>query len=177
MNPMSRLAFSALACAALGLGAEATAQPSNPTLNQVHRVYMMSMGAGFDQYLAHQLTSKGMLEVVTDAKLADAVMTESIGADFEARLAALLPPPPAVAKPEPAVTKKGVRSSEMETVISPQVRTSSFGRGRGNLFLVDLKSRSVVWSTFRLPKSRTPADLDKNSDRVTHSLAEAMAKK
>jgi hypothetical protein len=56
-------------------------------------------------------------------------------------------------------------------------RTSSFGRGRGNLFLVDLKSRSVVWSTYRLPKNRTPQELDHTSAWITDALSRDLRQK
>jgi hypothetical protein len=154
----------------------------HPQLEQIHKVYLLSMGGGLEQYLAQQLTAKGVLEVVTDPKLADAVFSENIGPDFEARLKDLLPPP----TPEPVVevkdTKKAKGKDKDEEsgtsyVVSPVQRTSSFARGRGNLFLVDLKTRSVVWSTHSVPKYRTADEYDRTSARMAEALAKDLNRK
>ena len=141
------------------------------------------MGGGLEQYLANQLTAKGVLEVVTDPKLADAVLAENIGPDFEARLKELLPPPPA---PEPtpevqdakkAKEKDKGKAGETEYMTSATQRTSSFSRGRGNLFLVDLKSRSVVWSTHSVSKYRTADEYDRTSAKMAEALARDLGRK
>jgi hypothetical protein len=145
---------------ALALGA------AHPRLGQVQKVYLMAMSSGYDQYLANQLTSQGVYEVVTDPKLADAVLTESLGSVFETRLAELVAPPP-----EPKAKKTDEEILAGASGNSTPMRTSAFSRGRGNLFLVDVKSHSVVWSTYLLPKDRSANQLDKASRRVITDLA------
>ena len=51
----------------------------------VKTVYLLPMASGLDQYLALQLTSSGVLQVVTDPKKADAILTDGIGARLEDR--------------------------------------------------------------------------------------------
>ena len=154
------------------------ATDADPLLSQVSRVYLLSMTGGMDQFLANQLTSKRLFEIVTDPKLADAVMTEAIGPAFEAHLNELLPPPPPPDAPEPVVKAKKAEPEALGLIGGGVVpRTSSFGRARGNLFLVELKTRRVVWSTYKLPKNRTPDELDKTSAHVADDLVRILEKK
>jgi len=156
----------------------AAAADPDPLLGQVTRVYLLSMTGGMDQFLANQITSNHLFEVVTDPKLADAVMTEQIGPAFEAHLKELLPPPPPPDAPEPVVKPKKTEAEALGLIGGGVVpRTSSFGRARGNLFLVELKTRRVVWSTYRLPKNRTPAELDKTSESIAKDLVHVLGKK
>ncbi|NUN03598.1 MAG: hypothetical protein HUU41_21020 [Bryobacteraceae bacterium] len=55
-----------------------------------------------------------------------------------------------------------------------QVRPSSFSRGRGNIFLVDLKTRSVLWSTYERPRNSTPDNLDKAAKTVISRLTKTV---
>src|SRR5437868_8094324 len=55
----------------------------------VKTVYILPMAGGLDQYLALQLTAGGVLQVVTDPKKADAVLTDAIGARLEESLTAI----------------------------------------------------------------------------------------
>src|SRR5262245_31014721 len=70
-------------------------------LGTVRTVYIMGMAHGLDQYLANRLTNEHVYRVVTDPKVADAVITDHIGKGFEEQLSELLPPPEAPKKPEP----------------------------------------------------------------------------
>ena len=55
---------------------------------------------------------------------------------------------------------------------------STFGRGKGNVFLVDAKSRQVVWSTFDPSKGTLNHDLDHTaSDIVTRLKKDLNPKK
>ena len=47
-----------------------------------------------DQYLANQLTTLGVFQVVADPQKADAIITDRLGEPFEAKLKDLYPPPP-----------------------------------------------------------------------------------
>jgi hypothetical protein len=51
----------------------------------VHKVYVLPMARGLDQYLANRLTTEHVFQVVTDPKTADAVLTDRIGEGFEAQ--------------------------------------------------------------------------------------------
>src|SRR5437870_1112001 len=90
----------------------------------VQAVYVLPMSGGLDQYLANRLTSAGVFRVVTDPKLADAVFTDQLGASFEQKLAELYAP--------------AASDTENEDE-KPRRHVSSFGRGKGTVFLVDLK--------------------------------------
>src|SRR5258707_14167007 len=100
---------------------------------EVQSVYLLPMTGGLDQYLANRLT--GVFRVVTDPKLADAVFTDRLGEPFEHKLTELYAPP--------ADSDKDDKEAKRETPVS------SFGRGKGTVFLVDLKSRAVIWSSFQ----------------------------
>jgi hypothetical protein len=175
MKRFSILALGILWMIALSLGAAA-----NPQLKQVTTVYILSMGAGMDQFLANQLTNAGVFRIVTDPKQADAILTDRLGEPFEKKFDELYPPPPT-----PEQLKKEAEAKEANDKLSPGQRrsmdlggggadratSSSFNRGKGNFFLVDRKSRSVLWSVYEPPaKDSTPAALTKVAARVVKRL-------
>jgi hypothetical protein len=135
--------------ASLVLGANVTS---------VKAVYLLPMAGGLDQYLANRLTGDHVFRVVTDPKLADAVFTDHLGDAFERQLTDLYPPP------EAADTEDKDDSNK------PQAHTSSFGRGKGTIFLVDLKSRAVVWSGFEGRIGSTPGLLDRTAVRIVREI-------
>jgi hypothetical protein len=51
------------------------------------------------------------------------------------------------------------------------------GRGRGTIFLVDVKSRQVLWSAFEKPKNSSPQELDRTAVRVVKLLKEDLSPK
>ena len=146
-------------------------------LSAVHTVYLLPMGSSLDQYLANRLTSQHVFLVVTDPKLADAVFTDRIGTAFEEKLADLLAAPPAT-QPTPtksasteAASSPSARPPIIETVnkVSNPAANSSFGRGKGTIFLVDRKSKEVIWSVYEPPKGSAGPQLDKGAlDIVSH---------
>jgi hypothetical protein len=126
-----------------------------PELLQVKNIYILPMGGGFDQYLANQLSRKGLVQVVTNPAKADAVLADRLGKPFEQAFEELYPefkPPAPVAKPK---TDEEEKSSSTSFDMKNQLpaRTSSFGRGKGTYFLVSRSSRNVVWSVYAKPKS------------------------
>lgn len=155
MNTMRLL----IPLAALGA---ALAQPAagQPSLGQVQSVYLLPMSSGLDQYLANRLAAAGLFQVVTEPRQADAVFTDQIGAGFEKRLEQLYPPP------KPDKTASDPEAASQATGDAVAVRVSSFGRGRGNLFLVDRNSRRVVWSIYERPRTAMPDELDRSAQRV-----------
>jgi hypothetical protein len=179
-----------LFCAFTLLAATAFASV-NPQLQKVKRVYILSMGSGMDQYLANQLTKAGIFEVVTDPKTADAIFTDNVGEAFQKKVDDLYPaaPPPPVAT-KPAVEADAAldvgQSSASDSKAAKKdaldlgagfSHTSSFGRGKGNFFVVDRNSRTVLWSVYVRSKNSTPGELTKTAGRVVKHLQEDLTDK
>jgi hypothetical protein len=187
--------FCALLCFLTGLAAAAFASV-NPQLHEVKRVYILGMGSGMDQYLANQLTTAGIFEVVTDPKKADAIVTDNVGESFQKKQDDLYPPPPAP-KPEPEATKPAADAGNSLDVGDGNAsdakakkdgladldfgggvnRVSSMGRGKGNFFVVDRNSRIVLWSVYERPKNSTPGELTKTAGRVVKRLKDDLIDK
>jgi hypothetical protein len=152
----------------------------NPQLKQVNAVYILAMSGSMDQFLANQITTSGVFQVVTDPKKADAIITDRLGESFETKLSELYPPPAPPAPPaatsddakKPGDEKKGL----MDFGGGAQ-RVNSGGRGKGNLFIVDRKSRIVLWSIFDPPKDSTPGELSKTAERVVKRLKNDLSDK
>lgn len=156
MVVMKLLFFTAVACTALLCGA-------NAQLQQVQSVYILPMGSGMDQFLANRLARFGKMQVVADPQHADAILTDRLGEPFEKKLDELYPPP---ADPKKAVADEDATGTLKDE--QPPVR--AFSRGRGNFFLVDRKSRNVLWSTYELPRNGSPAELNRTAERVVNNL-------
>ena len=141
----------------------------------VHTVYVLKMSRGLDQFLASRLTEDHIFQVVTDPKQADAVFTDQIGEGFETKLEDLFPSPDtAKPAPPPKEEKSGDETSPFlgDTVnkLSNPASASSFGRGRGTVFLVDAKSRRVIWSVFEPARSSAPKDMDRTASDIVNRL-------
>ena len=153
---------------------------ANPELPNVKTVYMMQMTNGLDQYLANQLTKRGVFEVVTDPDIADAVFTDRIGTAFEQKWAELYPPPPPPkeveeekdTKENKESAKNGKTMDTIENTVAPAVHMSSFGKGRGNVFLVSRKTRAIVWSHYAIPKDGRSKSMNSLADKVINQLTE-----
>jgi len=158
-------------------------------LSSVRAVYLLPMGRGLDQYLANRLTNEHVFQVVTDPKTADAFFTDRIGEGFEAQLASLVPPPalpapapaPAsTASPAPAEEKSGRKSKEEQKAAPPINETanklqdpsmnSSFGRGRGTIFLVDAKTHQVLWSAFEPSRGFAAKEMDRTASEIVNRI-------
>jgi hypothetical protein len=162
------------------------------SVSNIHTVYVMPMAHGLDQYVANQLTREHVFEVVADATRADALFTEQIGDALQARLEKLHPTPK---PPEPEAETEsgkdegkdaaaGKKNSEPDTQTrAPKTFTndephfSTFGSGKGTLFLVDGHSRAILWSVYEKPKRFMPDDLDRTAKRVVNRLKQDLAGK
>ncbi len=156
---MNRILVLLLSCVAAV--AAAPREPAGPA----RTVYLLPMGFGFDQFLANHLRATGLFDVVTDPKLAETVLTDRIGAGFEAQMKQLYgekTPPPSEEK-EPDELPIVARSA-------PVGMMSTFGRGKGNLFLVDVDAQRVIWSTYERPAGSDPAELDRAAARVAQRM-------
>jgi len=123
------------------------------------------MGNGLDQYLAGRLTRLGLFQVVADPKRADAVFTDRLGEAFEQRLNELYPVPE-----PPAQNKESTAQSGVETRQEPYARISSWGRGRGTVFLVDARTRAVIWSAYERPRDSSPEQVNRAAERIAARL-------
>ena len=156
-------------------------------LSGVHTVYVLSMSKGLDQYLANRLINDHVFQVVTDPKLADAFLTDRIGETLQSKLEEIFPPPaPEKAAPaeKPASTEKPAPAAEKKAKESPSNpmlgdtvnklatpgASSSFTRSKGTVFLVDAKSRQVVWSVYELPKGSSAKDLNRTASDIVSRL-------
>jgi hypothetical protein len=149
-------------------------------LSGVHTVYVLSMSKGLDQYLANRLANDHLFQVVTDPKLADAFLTDRVGESLQSKLEEIFPPP-APEKPAPTAEKapkadkdKGPPSNPLltDTVnkLAAPGASNSFSRGKGTVFLVDAKSRQVVWSVYQLPKGSSAKELDRTASDIVSRL-------
>jgi hypothetical protein len=146
----------------------------NPDLRHVSSVYILPMGSGMDQFLANRLTTLGVFQVVTDPQKADALITDRIGESFQDKLEELYPPPKPVVKDEKKDDKKD-KKDDMSAAPIPHI--SSFNTGKGNFFIVDRRSRNVLWSIYERPKNSTPSELTKTAEKVVKHLKDDLIEK
>jgi hypothetical protein len=144
-------------------------------LSGVHTVYVLSMSKGLDQYLANRLANDHLFQVVTDPKLADAFLTDRVGESLQSKLEEIFPPPasekatPAAEKIDKEPPSKTLVTDTVNKLAAPGAN-SSFSRGKGTVFLVDAKSRQVVWSVYELPKGSSAKELDRTASDIVSRL-------
>ncbi len=137
-------------------------------LADVHSVYLFPMSGGLDQYVANQLTRSQVFRVVSDPKLADAIFTDHLGEAFEYRLERVNPPP--------APEKESDEDADNPPKKDPEPpRNSSFSRGRGTIFLVDAKSKQVLWSDYEKPADTSSKQLNRTAGRIVARLGKNIA--
>ncbi|MBA3974590.1 MAG: hypothetical protein C0504_10280 [Candidatus Solibacter sp.] len=165
--------------AALAWGQAPVAEPSGP--GGARKVYLMPMPNGLEQFIANQLTSRGLMTVVADANLADALFTDTVGKGFEKRYLDLYPPPAPPKKEDDAEADKP-RSRQASSPASMDVkeakmeRTGSLGRGKGTIFLVDRASKTVLWSAYVRPKTSQPEDLNRAAKQIVDQIEQTLSK-
>jgi len=170
---------------ALVLSSIALSGAANPQLKQVQSIYILPMGSGMDQFLASRLTKLGLFQVVADPQKADAIFTDRLGEPFENKLDELYPPPPpppAAKEDSAAKDDKTAKSGKKDKDATPEVaqsvaRVSSFGRGKGNFFVVDRRSRGVLWSIYERPRNGTADELNRIAERVVQRLKNDLKEK
>ncbi len=136
-------------------------------------MYLLPMAHGLDQYLANRLTRDGVVQVVADPKKADAIITDRLGESFERRLDDLFPPPKPAAK-EKDTDEQGGSMLVAETSGLP---AGTFSRGKGTLFVVSSKTRTVVWSIFEPAKSTRPEELNRTAERIAKQFTQDLKKR
>jgi len=116
-------------------------------------VYILPMAAGLDQYLAQWLTKDHVMQVVADPKIAEVVMTDRLGEAFEQKMKEI----------RPDADKKSDDSAR---------NTFRSTRPRGTIFLVDAKSRQVLWSDYQKPpRSNSDGDLNRTAEQIAKKLS------
>lgn len=114
-------------------------------------VYVLPMAGGLDQFLAEWLTRDRVMQVVTDPKIADVVLTDHLGEAFEQKMAEI----------RPKEDKKA----------DSTVHSFRSTNGRGTVFLVDAKSRAVLWSDYEtVPGTISNNTLNRKAERIAKKL-------
>jgi hypothetical protein len=151
-------------------------------------VFLLPMGHSLDQFIANRLTRMHVLQVVTDPAKAETIITDEVGAPLEDKLNELYPPP-APAKEAPKEKEKEkvetspARGGLLTALGDPVNKTDKAGgmgaggHSRGTIFLVDVKSRQVLWSVFEKPRNTSPHELDHTAGRVVKQLKEDLSPK
>jgi hypothetical protein len=128
-------------------------------------VYVLEMANGLDQHLANRITATRAMWVVLEPATADAVLTESLDDSFWSWLGRNYPPAPGT----PAQSGNRGSASRREPSANP--------RHPGMVFLVDPRTRVVIWSAWDKPKNPSPAELEHTADRIANQLKAAFDKK
>ena len=134
-------------------------------LSRVHTVYVVGMSNGLDQYLSNRLSSTGVVWIVLDPARADAIFTDRLDETFWSWLNARYP---LQSKAPPPAHGDDLRARDF---------VGGSSRIRGNLFLVDPKSRLVLWSCYDQAKNTSADELDHVAMRVTKRLKVSLGKK
>jgi hypothetical protein len=132
----------------------------HPELMEVKTVYLLPMTYSLDQFLAIRLTKGGILQVVTDPKLADAVLSEHVGTALEEQMKLLYGEKKN--DPDNKDTEKGTSS-----FAGPMAGGT---RSKGAVFLVDRKTRNVIWSDYVRPTSSAPDELNHVANKIAAQL-------
>jgi hypothetical protein len=146
----------------LVLATAAAALTCGAGLADYKTVYVLPMSSGLDQFVAIKLTTGSVMQVVTDPRKAELILTDAIGAAFEGKLDDLY-------GQKPKSDEKDDKNSKDNVNGSPRISPAS--RGRGAIFLVDRKTRDVVWSMYVKPKSTTPDDMNRTAAEIAEKLA------
>ena len=143
----------------------------------IRSVYAWPMTKSFDQYLAQQITAEDVFDVVVDPKLAGAILTDRIDAPFLAAMDELFPLPEEEAEEEAKDGDSGDASSDESIEAGGAMKRPKnrvLGRPRGTLFLVDVHSRKVVWSTYLKEYEATPNKLNQLAREVVGRIKEEL---
>jgi len=175
------IGLSSLVAFGLTVAAEAPA----PQLAGVQTVYILPMGGGMDQFLASRLTAMHVVQVAADPQTADAIFTDHLGESFERRLEDLYPKPalPKVVDEDQDKDKEKDKEKPASSSVANAAAladggkatapVSTFGHGKGTFFLVDRRTRNVLWSTYEKPQGSRPEQLKHTADIVAKQFKTA----
>ena len=147
----------------------ANAGEPRPELAEIKTVYLLPMTYALDQFLAIRLTKGGVVQVVTDPKKADAIISDHIGAALEEKMNSLYGEQKAVKSADGAPVSDKDKDKDKD-----DKDKNSFGggpmaggtRSKGAVFLVDPKTRNVLWSDYVRPKNSQPDELNHVADKI-----------
>ena len=134
---------------------------SGAGFHDVKTVYILPMTGGLDEYLAVRLTTGVILQVVTDPQKADAVLTDHLGEGFKKSFDELYGDAPA-ANSDSAPTFARVGGGQ---------------RSKGTFFLVERKTRDVVWSDDERPRGNSADEMRRVANRIADHLSKATKSK
>lgn len=141
-----------------------------PSIESVKTVYFWPMRHSLDQYLAEQLSTEGMFQVVVDPKIADAIITERIDAPFLKAMDELFPTAVPAAPPSQESAASPETPSSVEDGLPSRPANRPLGQPAGTVFLVHSASRRVLWSTFIDQKDVLPKNLHRQARSVVGRL-------
>ncbi len=145
---------------------------AHPELAEIKTVYLLPMTSSLDQFLAVRLAKGGVLQVVTDPKLADAIITDHIGTGLEDQLKTLygekkVEPVETDGTDKDAADKDKDKNKDQQPAFAPMAGGT---RTKGAVFLLDRKTRSVLWSDYVPPKNLQAAELNRVADKIAGQL-------
>jgi hypothetical protein len=105
-----------------------------------------------------------VLQVVTDPKKADAILTDGIGARLEDSLSALYGETVNEKRDDDKSGKAGT-----DSFAHPAMRPLS--GSHGVIFLLNRTTRDVLWSTYERPKNTQPDELKHAAKNIVNRLA------
>jgi hypothetical protein len=149
-----------IAALSVAQGADVT----HPELAEIKTVYILPMTYSLDQFLAIRLTKGGVVRVVTDPKLADAIISDHIGSSLEDTLKTLYGEKKVTEPVDPDDKDK----AKQPTAFSGPMAGGA--RSKGAVFLLERKTRSVVWSDYVRPKSASADELNHVADKIAGQL-------
>jgi hypothetical protein len=123
----------------------------------VQSIYLLPMAGHLDLYVAEWLARGNAVHVTTDPKKADAVLTDRLGEDFERKLDQILP-------------------GDSGGAGDATAARYSAARNRGTIFLVDAKTREVLWSDYEKPRAGASiAKLNHEGEKIAKKLEAGLA--
>jgi hypothetical protein len=117
------------------------------------------MTYSLDQFLAIRLTKGGVVQVVTDPKLADAILSEHIGSGLDDQMKSLY---------GDKKTAEGEKDKDRGAAFAGPMAGGT--RSKGAIFLVDRKTRNVIWSDYVRPKNSQPDELNHVAEKIAGQL-------
>ncbi len=140
-------------------------------LGRVQKVYLWPMSDSLDQFLAEQVATEGVFDVVVDPKRAQAILTDRISSKFLEGMEELFPTPEEIAE----ATKEEEGADDSASALAGAYRPErspiySASRAEGAVFLVDVRTREVLWSTFLKDYDTTPKAMHRQARMVVMRL-------
>ncbi len=149
------------------------------SLAEVKSVYLFPMSNGLDQYLANRLTRDHVFQVVTDPKVADAVITDKLGQGFESELLKVrpdlkpVPPKKEIADKDKKDDDKDKKEDKPVEDMTPPINT--FRTAQGTIFIVQARTQMVVWSTYQRPPNHSPKEMERTAEKIASLLEKDIA--